>query len=189
MRRGRLHINPIGSLYKVFNDSNPAHLALAKRLGIQPVNSLRDAFHTSKPLVEITTNDHYLVDSLTHSVPYLVPGAAKLLDDIAVAFIDSLKARSGYGYRVKVTSLLRTQGTLKKLRRVNVNASDSSTHRFGTTFDLSYSKFQVVDSTLRIPQEDLKNLLGEVLLDFRNRSRCLVKYERKTACFHITTAQ
>jgi hypothetical protein len=29
-------------------------------------------------------------------------------------------------------------------------------------------------------------LLGEVLRDLRNQGRCLVKYEYKTACFHIT---
>lgn len=186
MKHGRLHINSIGPLYKVFNDSNPAQLAYAKQIGIVPITDLKSAFRTTRPLVEIKTNDLYLVDSLTHSVPYLVPQAANLLGDIAAAFIDSLSSRSAYGYRVKVTSLLRTPAALKRLRRVNVNASDSSTHRYGTTFDLSYSKFHVVDSTLRLSQEDLKNLLGEVLLDFRNRGRCLVKYERKTACYHIT---
>lgn len=189
MRNGRLHINNIGPLYKVFNDSNPAQLAYARNLGIEPITDLRSAFRTSKPLVEIKTTDHYLVDSLTHSVPYLVPQAARLLDDIGAAFIDSLKRRSAYGYRIKVTSLLRTPNTVRSLRRVNRNASDSSTHQYGTTFDLSYSKFQVLDSTLRLTQEDLKNLLGEVLLDFRNRGRCMVKYERKTACYHITVTK
>lgn len=189
MRNGRLHINHIGPLYKVFNDSNPAQLTYARKLGIEPVTDLRSAFRTSKPLVEIRTSDHYLVDSLTHSLPYLVPQAARLLDDIGAAFIDSLKRRSAYGYRIKVTSLLPTPSTVRSLRRVNRNASDSSTHQYGTTFDLSYSKFQVLDSTLRLTQEDLKNLLGEVLMDFRNQGRCMVKYERKTACYHITVTK
>lgn len=189
MRNGRLHINPVGRLADVFNDSNKFHLQAARTLGIEPITELRQAYFTRRPLVEIVSNDHYLVDTLTHSLPFLVPEAARLLDDISTAFIDSLAARSASGYRVKVTSLLRTPMTVKRLRRVNVNASDSSTHQFATTFDISYSKFHCVDSTLNLTQEDLKNLLAEVLRDFRQQNRCLVKYERKTACFHITASR
>ncbi len=75
---------------------------------------------------------------------------------------------------------------MRRLRRVNVNASDSSTHKFGTTFDLSYVKFHCLDTTRTIHDGDLKNLLAEVLLDMRTAGRCLVKFERKTGCFHIT---
>lgn len=186
MHNGRLHINSVGPLYQTFNDSNKFQLEAARRIGIDPISNLSSAFHTRRPIVEIKSCDTYLVDTLTHSLPYLVPEAAALLSDISRAFVDSLASRSAYGYRIKVTSLLRTPHTVKKLRRVNVNATDSSTHQFGTTFDISYTKFHCVDSTLRLPQEDLKNLLAEVLADFRDKNRCLVKYERKTACFHVT---
>ena len=66
-----------------------------------------------------------------------------------------------------VTSLLRTPYTVKRLRRVNRNATDSSTHQFATTFDISYRRFHCLDSTRTVNEEDLKNLLGEVLLDLR----------------------
>lgn len=190
LRNGRLHINHLGgSLREVFNDSNVTQMAYAKGLGIDPITSLHKAFFTKRPVCEITSNEHYRVDTLSHSLPFLVPEAASLLDEIGAAFIDSLKARGGYGYRIKVTSLLRTPATVRALRRVNVNATDSSTHQYGTTFDISYAKFHVVDSTQRLQQEDLKNLLAEVLFDFRRRGRCLVKYERKSPCFHVTTTR
>ena len=183
----RLHINSVGRLAEVFNDSNYAQDVFAEAIGIRPIHTLADAYHTTRPMVHIVSNEYYLVDSLTHSLPFLVPEAARLLKRIGANFIDSLGSRGADGYRIKVTSLLRTPATVKRLRRVNVNATDSSTHQFGTTFDLSYVKFACSDSTRTINEEDLKNLLAEVLFDLRNEQACMVKFERKTGCFHITT--
>ncbi len=182
----RIRVNNIGHLREVFNDSNKYQYAHAERIGIEPISDLYFAYHTRRPLRHITTCDLYKVDSLTHSLPFLVPEAARLLEDIGRNFIDSLASRGADGYRIKVTSLLRTASSVRRLRRVNVNASDSSTHRFGTTFDLSYVKFHCLDTTRTIHDGDLKNLLAEVLLDMRTAGRCLVKFERKTGCFHIT---
>ena len=183
----RLKINSVGRLKDVFNDSNRTQLVFAEALGIRPIHSLYDAWHTSRPLIHIKSNDYYLVDSLTHSLPFLVPEAAALLKRIGANFIDSLGSRGADGYRIKVKSLLRTPSTVRRLRRVNINATDSSTHQFGTTFDLSYVKFACADSSRTINQEDLKNLLAEVLYDLRQNQDCLVKFERMTGCFHITT--
>lgn len=186
---GRIPVRPIGRLWEVFNDSNYQHYAHAERLGIRPITSLRDAYRTRRPVIKIESNELYLVDSLTHSLPYLVPEAARLLDDIARNFRDSLSSRGGYPHLFRVTSLLRTPLTVKKLRRINRNATDSSTHQFGTTFDISYARFYTPDSTKAINDGDLKNLLGEVLYDLRRQGRCLVKYERKSPCYHITVTR
>lgn len=185
----RIRVNNIGKLWEVFNDSNKYHYACAERIGIAPVHTLSDAFFTRRPLVKIETCDAYYVDSLTHSLPYLVPEASDLLTQIGYNFIDSLARRGGDGYRIKVTSLLRTPMHVKRLRRVNVNSTDSSTHQFGTTFDISWAKFIPADSTRTLHEGDLKNLLAEVLLDLRKEGRCLVKFERKTCCFHVTATK
>ena len=182
----RIPVNNIGRLADVFNDSNYLQYRYAEALGIEPIKNLRMAYRTRRPIVYVKSNKYYEVDSLTHSLPYLVPEAEKLLTDIGRGFIDSLRHRGADGYRIRVTSLLRTPHTVKRLRRVNVNATDSSTHQFGTTFDLSYTRFNCLDSTRTIHDGDLKNLLAEVLLDLRTRGRCLVKFERKTGCFHVT---
>lgn len=183
----KIKINPIGgNLGRVFSDSNYLHLEAARKIGIPPATSFADLWKSPRPLVPITTGPYYVVDNLTHSHPYLVPEAARLLRDIAVAFHDSLQARGGGDYRLKVTSVYRTPDSVRKLRRRNVNASDASAHQFGTTFDISYSKFIADSDRLPRTQEDLKNLLGEVMNDMRNRGRCYVKYERKQGCFHIT---
>lgn len=185
----RIHVNPIGPLAEVFNDSNKYQYAWAEKLGIDPITDLSQAYATRRPLRKVRTCDAYYVDELTHSYPYLVPEAEDLLKQIGYNFIDSLARRGADGYKIKVTSLLRTPATVKKLRKVNSNAVDSSTHQFGTTFDLSWSNFYCADSLRTIDEGDLKNLLAEVLNDLRNHKRCMVKFERKTACFHITVTK
>lgn len=185
----RIFVNRLGPLREVFNDSNYRQYAFAEQLGIAPIHSLNDAYNTRRPLVKIESTRHYTVDSLTHSMPYLVPEAARLLDDVGKAFIDSLASRGADGYKIIVTSMLRSPYSVKRLRRVNRNATDSSTHQMGTTFDLSWRRFDCLDTTRTINEEDLKNLLAEVLYDLRSRGRCLVKYERHTACFHITATK
>lgn len=183
----KMHINYLGAtLGRVFNDSNRLHLDAARSTGIGPLHSPFDAFRPDIPLVHIESNQNYVIDDLTHSYPYLVKNAALLLDDIGRGFRDSLASRGGGAYRIKVTSILRTPGSVKALRRRNRNAVEESTHLYGTTFDISYAKFICDDDSLPRSQEDLKNLLGEVLYDLKRLNRCYIKYERKQACFHIT---
>ena len=184
-----IKVRNIGPLGKVFNDSNFQQLETARQMGIEPISDLASAYFMKRPIVKVESNQYYQIDSLRHSLPYLVPEAAILLEDIGRNFIDSLHIRGGDSYKIKVTSLLRTPESVGRLRRVNVNATDSSTHQFATTFDISYTNFYCLDENRQINQGDLKNLLGEVLQDLRQQGRCLVKFERKTGCFHVTVAK
>lgn len=183
----KMKINGLGGyLGRVFNDSNKVHLASAEAGGIKPFHSIADVWAEAGKLERLQTCKEYYLDNLTHSLPYLTPRAHRLLQDIGQAFRDSLESRGGGYYRVKVTSVLRTPALVKRLRRRNRNAVDTSAHLYGTTFDISYLKF-ICDST-NIPrtQEDMKNLLAEVIEEQRQKGRCWVKYERKQSCFHIT---
>lgn len=187
--KGTVKVKALGRLADVFNDSNYRQYAYAEKLGITPITDLSKAYHTRRPMVKISSNSDYSVDTLKHSLPYLVPEASSLLSAIGRNFQDSLKRKGDARYRIRVTSLLRTPATVKKLRRVNVNATDSSTHQFGTTFDISYHRFHCLDSRYELSQEALKNVLAEVLYDLRKEGRCLVKFERKTGCFHVTATR
>lgn len=175
-----------GTLGRVFNDSNYLHISTAREVGISPLSGIRSAWEAGARLERLQSCQEYYLDNLTHSLPYLVPKAHRLLSDIGAAFRDSLQARGGGHYRIKVTSVLRTPRLVKHLRRRNRNAIDTSAHLFGTTFDISYAKFICDSATMPRTQEDLKNLLGEVVFAMRQNGRCYVKYERKQACFHIT---
>ena len=177
---------PPGALRTHFRDSNYLHFEAGQQLGIKPIMSPDDPWDIGRPLVKIESCAQYFVDSLTHSYPYLVPEAARLLSEIGQAFNDSLRSRGGGCYRLKVTSMLRTDQSIRRLRRVNRIAVDSSSHRFATSFDISYLKFICDAQTVNRTQEDLKNLLAEIIYNFRSQGRCLVIFERKQACFHIT---
>lgn len=187
--RSSIRLRNIGRLHEVFNDSNHQQLQHAQRLGITPMHDLSSYYNTRRPLVKIESNDDFIVDELRHSYPYLVPEASALLHDIGRNFRDSLRSRNAGDYRIIVTSVLRTPVTVKRLRRVNGNATQESTHQFGTTFDITYTRFQPVGGRDINTQGDLKNLLGEVLFDLHQEGRCMIKYERKSPCFHITVVR
>ena len=142
-------------------------------------------------LTHITDNEFYVVDSLTHSIPYLVPRASALLDTIGSNFLDSLAAKGLNPNQVIITSVLRTENDVKRLRRRNGNASANSAHCFGATFDVSWKRFKKVEDKGGRPLQDvsadtLKLVLSEVLRDLRQAEKCYIKYELKQGCFHIT---
>lgn len=183
----KLHINyPGGTLRSLFNDSNYIHYAEAEALGIDPIRNETLAMNIKRPLYRVVSNRYYKVDELRHSYPFLVPESFALLDTIGKRFHDTLQARGGGNYRLKVTSMLRTDRTVHRLRRVNRASVDSSAHLFGTTFDISFTNFIYDGGTPTRTQEDLKNLLAEILYELRSENRCYVKYEHRSGCLHIT---
>ena len=174
------NIRGVISYKRSFGDLNEKHLKVAQAIGIRPLASREEAEKLKEKLQHIATNDLYAVDSLTHSIPYLIPGAAALLDTIGYNFLDSL------------TSVLRTKDDVKRLRRRNGNASENSAHFYGTTFDVSWKRFQKVEDEDGRPLQDvssdtLKLVLSEVLRDLKKADKCYIKYELKQGCFHITT--
>lgn len=182
----KLSLKSIGPLRRAFRDSNYRHLESARVFGTRILSDVGVAWCIDYPLVKVRSCREYYVDELTHSFPYLVPEAAELLGEIGRRFNDTLAARGGGNYRIKVTSVLRTPATVSRLRRINRNATDSSAHQFATTFDISYSRFICDSLGVNRSFEDLKNLLGEILYDLREDERCFVVFERKQSCFHVT---
>ena len=136
-------------------------------------------------LNEIESCRRYKVDVLTHSQPYLVDEAEDLLEKVSENFIDSLDSKGMPKYNIIVTSLLRTNGDIKKLRKRNRNASKKSAHRYGTTFDIAYTRYYQ-KARRAVDAGRLKSVLAEVLRDLRKNKECYVKYEVKQGCFHIT---
>ncbi len=186
------NIKGVISYRRTFGDLNEAHLNVAQAIGITPIASRKEAEHMKEKLQHIETNDLYVVDSLTHSIPYLIKGAAQLLDTIGTNFLDSLTAKGLNPNKIIVTSVLRTEDDVKRLRRRNGNASVNSAHFYGTTFDVSWKRFKKVEDEDGRPLQDvssdtLKLVLSEVLRDLRKADKCYIKYELKQGCFHITT--
>ena len=181
-------ITYIGSYNRGFNDLNDLHINAAQQIGIDPVSSREEAKKISRKLVEIESCDEYELDKLTHSIPFLVPEAAKLIEEIGNNFNEQLKELNAPEYKIIVTSVTRTEKDVKKLKKRNGNASNNSAHLYGTTFDVSWVRFKKIDEsdTLNIPQDKLKMVLAGVLKDLRKQDRCYIKHERRQGCFHIT---
>ena len=164
----------------------------AKALGLStPPQNRQEAARMRSQLSLIKSNDNYIVDSLTHSIPYLVPAAAAELERIGEGFADILQRNGLPHYQFYVTSVLRTKEDIKQLQKSgNINATTNSCHNYGTTFDLAYFRFNKVTRTREyMHQDNLKLVLGQVLLNEQRAGRIYVKYEYKQACFHITVRQ
>ena len=184
-------IYSVSSFRGEFPDSNSVQLAAATKYGVSPVKDRNDAEHRVKDLVYIGSNPYYHVDKLNNSVPYLVPRAAVLLQDIGKAYYDSLQIKGIPLHKIIVTSVLRTRDDVRKLRNRNGNATENSCHLYGTTFDLCYNRYKTVEdpdgpARRAVRNDTLKWVLSEVLRDFRKQGRCYIKYEVKQGCFHMT---
>lgn len=190
---GKHPILSVPSCRDEFCDSQQVQIVAANEVGVMPVQN-RDEAEEQKAgqLVYVGSNPYYYVAKLSASIPYLVPKAAILLQDIGRNMFDSLQVKHIPLHKIIVTSLMRTKDDVAKLQTHNKNATENSCHLYGTTFDISYTKFITVrdprgEKRRQVRDDTLKFVLSEVLRDLRNQNRCYVKYEVKQACFHITT--
>lgn len=170
-----------------FNDMQDKQKKAALANGLQPFKSHTDIelrykeLRRDRKLVKIESNSKYVVRQLTYSSPYVVPKVENLLNDIARAFQEKTQS----GAKFIVTSVLRTEEDVKKLKRVNGNASTNSCHCNATTIDISYVRFD--DDKIRPRSNyELRLALAQALHELREAGRCYVKIERKQYCYHIT---
>lgn len=179
-------IKSVPGYAETFPDSNHVQLQAAHRWGVSPVKNRDDAEMRKSEVVYMASSPYYTVAHLDASIPYLVPRASILLEDIGRHFFDSLQVKGLPLHRLVVTSVLRTQTDVARLRRSNKNATEQSCHLYGTTFDINYNQYTPLNARNEIPSDKLKFVLSEVLRDLRAEGRCYIKYEVQQPCFHIT---
>lgn len=187
----RNRVRSVPSFKDCFPDLNDVQLVTAQRIGVPPVKDRDEANRNKEGLVYVGDNPFYHVQPLSHSIPFLVPRAANLLTHISRAFLDSLASKGLPFHKLIVTSVLRTEDDVARLRHRNTNASSQSCHRYGTTFDISYNRYVTVADPEGPPRRQVRNdtlkwVLSEVLRDQRAQGTCYVKYEVKQGCFHVT---
>ena len=171
-----------------FADLNGEQLESARRFGIsRPIKNRKEARRKTRHLKKVRSCQLYLVDPLTHSVPYLTKGARSLLEDLGEGFQYILR-REGYRpHRIIVTSLLRTEADVTSLRRVNGNAARNYSHLYATTFDLSYTRFNRLSTEGKpVSNAEMARILAILIDEFRSRGDCVVIFEQNQHCFHIT---
>lgn len=184
-------IYSVHSYQDCFPDVQDIQIVSARKWGVRPVLNREQAEKRKNELVYVGMNPFYKIDTrMQSSIPYLIPRAALLLEQISRNYLDSLYQKDIPLHRLIVTSVLRTEEDVAKLRKHNGNASAQSCHRFGTTFDICYNRYETVcppGKNRRAVQNDtLKWVLSEVLRDARQEGLCHIKYEVKQGCFHIT---
>ncbi len=185
-------IRGVVSYDKEFPDLQETQIVAARKWGVSPVADRAVAESRKDELVYVASHPYYSIDKrMNSSIPYLVPRASALLQTIGRNFLDSLSVKGVPLHKIIVTSVLRTEADVAKLLHQNGNASDQSCHRFGTTFDIAYNRYETVsppgEERRAVRDDSLKYVLCEVLRDLRQQNLCYIKYERKQGCFHITT--
>jgi len=189
-RKNRIY--SVSGFRECFPDVQDVQIEAARKWGVTPVANREEAERRKDELVFVGSSPYYVIDKQMHrSIPYLVPRAGQLLQRISRNFLDSLAIKGIPLHTVIVTSVLRTEEDVKRLRRHNVNASEQSCHRFGTTFDICYNRYHTVSrpgepERRAVRNDSLKWVLSEVLHDLRQAGHCYVKYEVKQGCYHIT---
>ena len=173
-----------------FPDQQDVQILAAPKHGVKPVQNRLEAENSKGKLVYVGSNPFFYVDKLNNSIPYLVPRASVLLQDIGSAYFDSLQIKGIPLHKIIVTSILRTKDDVAKLRTRNGNATENSCHLYGTTFDICYNRYKQIQTReqprRQVQNDTLKWVFSEVLRDFRDKNRCYIKYEVKQGCFHIT---
>ena len=171
----------------LFNDSQSKQLPSAKTGAFDgaPLKN-RDSVSAvpTQQLIKVHSCRYYKVTRLTHSMAFLTPKAKEELDAIAVDFHNKVKQSGLPNCRLVITSLLRTQEDVEKLKESNTNAVTNSAHLYGTTFDISWSTYQAISRNPFGP--DYIKLLSETLKEHRDKQKVYVKYETRQKCFHIT---
>lgn len=184
-------------------DVNDEQIAEARRLGQRvsgeaEIERLRRAGRLV-PLGDST--GHWVLREMQHSVPFVTPDTHRMLTQLGDRFHARLDSLGLPRFRMKITSVLRTDETQAELRRINPNASRIvSAHEFGTTVDVSHERFAVPDSTSGAESEMLEELgkehsralqaeLGRAILEFKERGALRVMMEDRQPVYHMTVAQ
>ncbi len=175
-------------------NKNKTHLEAAHKSPLREPIKDKDYFYEHQKdickkadLEEIKTNKQYCVARLIYSIPYLNEEAVEFLDLLSKRMEASFAEKEVMYYRFVLTSVLRTEKDQRILQKVNVNATPSETsHYFGTTFDISQTRFLLGNSDESVYSYRLRNVLARELLKLQEEGKCYVVLESREKCFHVT---
>ena len=161
-----------------FNDNVNTHELALKTGVIKPQKELSDLdkLKAKGVLIELKTNEGYIISDLDFSRPYVLPKVELFLEKL----VNNYKSELGdLNYvRFEITSATRSRRSARQLMGNNVNAVTNSAHLHGKTIDISYVRFG--NNTAQL------DALVLALKKMREADKCYVKYERSQGCLHIT---
>lgn len=138
-------------------------------------------------LKELKQNEYFVLDTMYYSYPYLIDDAHDLLIEIGERFHRKLENTGLECTQFTVTSVTRTEESIRRLRRRNRNSVTNSSHLHGTTFDVSYKTFFANRTLTEGEVHYLGQMLMRTLWELRNEKKCWVTYEVWQTCLHVVS--
>jgi hypothetical protein len=198
-------------------DRNAEQIATARSLGVRVSGEGEiERLRRQGRLVALgDSTPYWILRNMEHSTPYLTPDAHAMLVELGRRFHARLDSLGLPRYRMRVTSVLRTDDTQTDLRRTNPNASRTvSAHEFGTTLDVSHERFAVpaepppgnggapapalegrqgeVAMLEEVGKEHARALqaeLGRAITEMREQGALQVMMEDRQPVYHMTVAR
>jgi hypothetical protein len=193
-------------------DVNRTQIASARRLGIRVSSAAhRDRLLRSGSLVELEdSTEFWILRRMEHSAAHATPDTRAMLEALGRRFHERLDSLGLPRYRMRITSVLRTDAEQASLRRSNPNASRIvSAHEFGTTVDVSHERFAVpaapwvahgdprlaglqVEMLEEVGREHSRVLqaeLGRAIWEMRQDGALHVMMENAQPVYHMTVAR
>jgi hypothetical protein len=170
------------------NDRIVDYSEAAKLRGIKACKDDRElrANIASGKLVKVSSSSGYTVEKMSYSYPCVTRDSKILIDEISRRLRQKAAKQGVYGARFYITSMTRRPDNVKKLRRLNGNASANSPHLYGNAFDISYKRFSARKWVItECDKRFLKEALSEVIYELRDEKRCWATYEKVQSCFHV----
>jgi len=173
---------------KKLTDKIPEYIEYSRASGIKQCKNedeISEKVNQGK-LVKVKDGNAFIVESMSHSYPYLTKPAKDLLIEIGIRFKEKIKNSRVRDAQFRITSMTRTSEKLKKLRNTNSNASINSPHLYGNAFDISYINFRTTTFFLtNCDEKYLMEALADVIWQMRKERKCWATFERQQNCFHV----
>ncbi len=170
------------------NDRIVDYSSAAKRNGIVPCKNdaeLKKRIADGK-LVKVRSSSRYIIGRMNYSVPFVTPDSKRLINEIGRRFRDKTSQKGIRGSKFIITSMTRKTESVKKLQKINRNASANSPHQYGNAFDISYKTFIARKWLLtNCDKKFMKEALAEVIWQLRAEKECWATYEKGQSCFHV----
>jgi len=170
------------------NDRIVDYSAAAKLKGIKVCKNDEDLkrYLSAGLLVKVKSGSSYIVEKMTFSYPCVTRDSKSLIDEIARRLRQKAAKQGLYGVKFYITSMTRKPDNVKKLRRLNGNASANSPHLYGNAFDISYKRFAARKWVMtECDKRFLKDALGEVISQLKSENKCWATYEKVQSCYHV----
>jgi len=173
-----IEFNEKNSIHIIASKKSSLHSPIKKEIGIRK-------YLKNKSLVPLKDGEGYIIDKMPYSYPFLTAKTISFIEALGMEFKTACELSHLSCRPFIITSALRTKETVNKLQKINPNAIKESTHLYGCTFDITWSRFGYGND----PDQEMLDLLIPCLKNMQKKRKCRIKFEMNQSCFHITALQ